>query len=208
MSAQPLTHIEEWFPRAPDDGDRDARYLRLWREAALTYPPDQPLDATWHHDHYTTVIGHDPTRALFERARHLLMRYRFYPAEVMRSVSDFELEQRPLRVNDRIVQRLHVLRLRDRPVLDVLTMNQVTAVVDEEFRQGFTYTTTQCHAEQGEWTAVVALSAPGQVSLTVRAISRPGPRLRFWAHGLARRLQLRAHQCGLAAFHRLALAQI
>jgi uncharacterized protein (UPF0548 family) len=79
-------------------------------------------------------------------------------------------------------------------------MNEVTAVVDEPRRRGFTYTTTQCHAEMGEWTAVVEWRETGDVTLTMRAVSKPGPRLPGFAHGLARRLQLRAHRRGLAAF--------
>jgi hypothetical protein len=43
------------------------------------------------------------------------------------------------------------------------------------------------------------------VTLTMKAVSRPGPRLMSLAHGLARQLQLRAHQRGLAAFRRLVL---
>jgi hypothetical protein len=39
--------------------------------------------------------------------------------------------------------------------------------------------------------------------LTMRAVSKPGPRLWPAAHGLARHLQLRAHQQGLATFRRL-----
>ena len=201
MSAGPFTHIEEWFPRAHDD----ARYLRLWRGAALTYSPGQPIDATWHQDDYPSVIGHDATPQLFERASHLLMRYRFYPADVMRHISDFGLEQRPLRAGDRIVQRIHILRWLDLPLLDVITMNEVTAVVDEERRQGFTYTTTQCHAEVGEWTALVEWRESGDVTLTLRAVSRPGPRLPFFAHSFARQLQLRAHHRALASFRQWAL---
>lgn len=196
MNPPPFTHLEEWFPRAHND----SRYLRLWRDAPLTYQAGQPLDSTWQVDKYTARLGADTSSQLFERAANALMRYRFYPASVMRPISDFDLEQRGLRLGDRIVQRLHILRLGDMPLLDVLTMNEVTAVVEEDRRRGFTYTTTACHAEMGEWTALVEWLATGEVRLEMRAVSKPGPRLWGAAHGLARRLQLRAHQHGLAAF--------
>lgn len=203
MSAPVFTHLEEWFPRAPDDG----RYLRLWREAPLTYQTGQALDLTWQVDDYAVTLGADRTSHLFDRAANALMRYRFYPAEVMRAISDFQLERRWLRPGDRIVQRLHIFRLLDLPLLDVVTMNAITSVVDEDRRKGFTYTTTQCHAEQGDWTALIEWHTSGEVTLTLHAVSRPGPRLPIWAHGLARRLQLRAHQRGLAAFRRMVLSQ-
>lgn len=201
MRPPAFAHLEEWFPRAPDDG----RYLRLWREAPLTYQTGQAVDSTWHVDDYAVTLGSDSTSALFDRAANALMRYRFYPADVMRAISDFGLENRWVRPGDRLVQRLHIFRLRDMPLLDVVTMNEITAVVDESRRKGFTYSTTQCHAEQGEWSALINWQASGEVTLKMHAISRPGPRLPSWTHGLARRLQLRAHQRGLATFRHRAI---
>lgn len=204
MNAPAFTHLEEWFPRAPADG----RYLRLWREAPLTYQPGQALDSTWHVDDYAVTLGVDATAQLFDRAINMLMRYRFYPADVMRAISDFELERRWLRPGDRIVQRLHIFRLPNLPLLDVVTMNEITSVVNEDRRKGFTYATTECHAEQGEWSALIDWHASGEVRLTMHAVSRPGPRLLIWAYGLARHLQLRAHQRGLASFRRRVLDPI
>jgi uncharacterized protein (UPF0548 family) len=121
----------------------------------------------------------------------------------MHAVSDFGREGRWARVGDRIVQRLHIVQLGVFAVVDVLTLNEITAVVAEARRKGFTYTTTHCHAEVGEWTAVVEWGETGEVALTMSAISRPGPRMVRWAHGWARQLQLRAHRLGLQTFARL-----
>lgn len=194
--------MEEWFPRAPEDG----RYLRLWREAPLTYQTGQALDMTWNVDDYSVTLGTDSAPHLFDRAANALMRYHFYPADVMRAISDFQLERRWLRPGDRIVQRLHIFRLLDLPLLDVVTMNEITSVVNEDRRKGFTCATTECHAEQGEWSAWIDWHTFGEVILTMHAVSRPGPRLPIWTHGLARHLQLRAHQRGLANFHRMVLS--
>lgn len=184
-----------WFPFCSND----ERFLSEWADAPISFDPQQPIDAHWHVDAYEQVLGIDSENGLFDRAAALLMRYEFYPPEVLRHVSTFTPEGREARPGDRIVQRIRVIP----HVLDVVTMNVVSGLIVEPNRRGITYTTTERHLEIGEWTCVVSRRPSGEVVLLVHAVSKVGPRMPFWARPFARYFQLRGHRLGTAHFKKL-----
>jgi uncharacterized protein (UPF0548 family) len=184
----------------------DADYLTLWRGAPLTYTPGQPTDSSWHTDHHAEVLTERANAERFARARDLLLRYEFYPPSVMRHVSDFSQGNRLMRPGDRIVQRIYGPRLLGVPLVAGLTMNEVTAVIDEPRRVGFIYITTQAHAETGEWSALVEWRADDSLVLTVSAVSRLAPHMPGRMADSARRLQLHAHHLGMEAFRKRVLS--
>ena len=132
----PQRAVSVWFGKARA---KDAQYLQKWREAPLTYSPRQPIDSNWNVDRYETVLGRDDTGNLFRRAAELTLKNRFYPPEVMVNTSDFGLENRPVRVGDRIIQRIRLLQIGERPVWEVLTMNEITEVIDEPKSRVYLY---------------------------------------------------------------------
>jgi uncharacterized protein (UPF0548 family) len=101
-----------------------------------------------------------------------------------------------------VLQRIRVLYLTGLPVLDVLTMNEVSEVIDEPRRRGLSYVTTRRHGEVGEWSAVVEQADDGQVYLRVRSLAWPAPTMPLLTHPIMRALQLRAHQRGIQTFAR------
>lgn len=185
-----------WFQR----GDKDADYLTLWKDQPLAYTTGQELGADWYKDSYEEVIGVDTNGALFERAGDRLLRYNFYPATVMAYVSPFSLENRLMKQGDRLIQRVHVFRIGDQPIIDVVTMNEITSVVDEPRKKGFTYITTASHSEQGEWSAMVEWREDNTLVLKVTAISRLDPKEPPLIRPFVRFLQKRAHHLGIANF--------
>lgn len=191
-----------WF----DDGCCDVKYLDIWNDAPLSYRFGQPVDKSWHVDEYELLLGVDEDGRLFRKAADLLMRYQFYPHDVLNHVSDFGLWNRWVQEGDRIVQRIHLLQLFGKPVLDVIGMNEVCQVVTEPRRYGFTYVTVDTHVEQGEWAAHVAWREDGEVVLTVKSISRPAPEEPTRNHSFMRSLQKSAHQRGLDQFRQAVLA--
>lgn len=192
-----LTHAQlSWF----DDGGNDAAYLLRWRDVPRNYRPGQPVDASWYHDSHQKTMATAASSALFRRAGDLLLRYRFYPTDVMQHVSDFSLAGRRLRVGDRIVQRIPLLRPFGRPLLAVLGMTEIAAVEEEPRRVGFTYVTTAVHAAQGEWSVAVDWLPNDDVALTLHAVSRPSPQEPWRNRPLMRALQKRAHRRGMAHF--------
>jgi uncharacterized protein (UPF0548 family) len=196
----PLGALRIWFGREPSE---DAAYLTAWRDAAITYAPATALDSSWNVDRYEVILGHDTTGALFRRAAQLVLRNQFYPQEVMTTVSDFSLEDRPVRVGDRIVQRIRIFQYNTKPILEVLTMNEITQVIDEPRQAGFTYTTTQAHSEIGEWSPRVEWRENGEVALIIEVVSRSMPGTSPLAQRLTRRLQLRAHAMSIENFRAL-----
>lgn len=178
----------------------DERLLQEWRNAPLTYTPGQTIDSSWHTDHHQEMITANGTAQQFARARDLLLRYQFYPLSLMHHVSDFSRENRLMRPGDRIVQRIHSTTVLGIPLLDSITMNEVTAVIDEPRRVGFTYITTAAHAELGEWSALIVWRDDGAFILTIDAISRLAYYMPNWLAPRSRRLQLRAHDLGMESF--------
>ncbi len=184
----------------------DERLLDEWRSAPLTYTPGQSIDESWHTDHDEEIIMPNAAAEQFARARDLLLRYQFYPQSIMHHVSDFSRENRLMRPGDRIVQRIHGLYVLGVPLIDGITVNEVTTVIDESRRVGFTYITTAAHAELGEWSAQVVWREDGTLILTIDAISRLAYHMPQRMAPRARRSQLQAHHDGIAAFKEAVLA--
>ncbi|MBZ0284761.1 MAG: DUF1990 domain-containing protein [Anaerolineae bacterium] len=185
---------------------QDVEYLEAWRHVPLNYRPGQPVDATFHSDHHQDVLIPKADAAVFNRAADLLLRYHFYPAHIMTHISDFSRENRHMRKGDRILQRIHGVRLLGYGIFDALTMNEIWSVIDEPRQAGFTYITTQAHAEKGEWTAHLEWRDDDAVVLTITALSRLARDLPVFMQHYARRAQLRAHHDGMENFQRLVIA--
>lgn len=193
----PESVLARWFGAGLE---QDAQVLKAWHEAPLTYDPDLEIDHNWNVDRYEVILGHDTTSALFDRAARLALHNQFYPHEVMVSVSDYGLENRAVQVGDRVLQRILVAQLGGLPILELLTMNQITQVINEPRRAGFTYTTTAAHAEIGEWSPMVEWRENGEVALVICVVSRSRPGAPAWSRSVSRRLQLRAHRISIENF--------
>lgn len=186
----------DWF----DDGCCDVKYLDIWNKAPVSYQPGQPIDESWHIDNYSLSLGYDGDGRLFRQAADRLMRYQFYPDDVLGYVSDFSLWDRWVQVGDRIVQRIHLLSLFGKPILDVVTMNEISHVIAEPRCYGFTCVTVDTHVEQGEWTAHIEWCDDGELRLEVKAISKPVAEEPARNYSLMRTLQKSAHERGLQNF--------
>ncbi len=196
----PAGSVSVWFGSGRG---QDAHFLSDWRAAAVNYYPGSSLDRFWNTDHYNVVLGQDQNGELFERAGGLLMHNRFYPAEIMEFIGDFSLANRAVQAGDRVVQRVRIFTILGYPVLEVLTMNEITRVVDEANRKGFTYVTTQVHSEVGEWSPSVERHSDGSIHLRIDVISRLRPEMSARNRAFARRLQLRAHRMSIEHFRHL-----
>jgi uncharacterized protein (UPF0548 family) len=192
----------DWF----DDGCCDVKYLDVWNKSPLSYKPGQPIDDSWHVDTYELSLGLDEDGRLFRKASDLLMRYQFYPHDVLSHTSDFSLWNRWAQVGDRILQRIHLFSLFGKAIVDVLTMNEVRQVITEPRRYGLTYVTVGHHVEQGEWTARLEWRDNNELILTVKSISRPVPQEPARNYSFMRAKQKSAHQRGLQHFKEAVLA--
>lgn len=189
--------VPVWFNR---HRNLDSGYLQAWREIPLTHGPDQTIDHHWNADHYEVILGKDSTGDLYERAAMLTLLNQFYPPDVMIHTSDYGLENRPVRVGDRVIQHIHIFRIAGKPVFDVLTMNEITRVIEETHRTGFTYTTTAIHNEVGEYSPTVTWHENGEVVLSIDVLSRSLPGASAFSRWFTRRMQLRAHRLSIHNF--------
>lgn len=177
----------------------DPHYLATWRNAPLTYKRGQELDWNWNFDHYEVALGIDETGELFKRAVELILTDQLHPTAVMTASSHFKMEKRAVQVGDRVLQRIRLFEIANRPVLEALAMNEVTEVIQEERKAGFTYTTTAVHSETGEWTSTVEWRDTGEVVLVMDITSRTRPGTPRAISDYSRRIQLHGHD--LSVFH-------
>ena len=89
------------------------------------------------------------------------------------------------------------------PILEVLTLNEITQVVDEEKHKGFTYSSTQVNSVLGEWSPSVEWHSDGTLHLRINVISRVRPEMSPRNRAFARQLQLRVHRLSLEYFGQL-----
>lgn len=193
----PAGAVPVWFGRGQQD---DLKYLQEWRSALLTYSINDDLDSNWNIDRYDIILGRDSSGTLFQDAAELTLHNCFYPPEVLQATSDYDIEHRTVRSGDHIVQRIHVLQIAGKPLLDMLTMNRITEVFQEPRRVGFTYTTTTAHIEVGEWSPRVEWRENNDVALVIEVASRIRPGTSAFARSLTRRMQLRGHKLSICNF--------
>lgn len=186
-----------WFGRGQTE---DEQYLQTWRDAPLTYSSEEINDVNWAADRYEVILGQDSSGALFRRAAELTLYNRFYPREVMSVVSDYSLEGRTVQVGDRVLQRIALLEYEGLPLLDVLTLNRITEVIQEPRQVGFTYTTTSVHSEVGEWSPRVEWRENNEVALVIEVVSRADPKALAFIQRRTRQLQLHAHKLSIQYF--------
>jgi hypothetical protein len=197
------TAVLDWF----DDGCCDVQFLDLWSHTPITYTPNQAAGPEWQADNYETILAKDNDGRIFQKAADLLMRYRFYPGNIISGYGDFDLGKgRRLRVGDRIIQRIHLLPLFGRSLLDVIGVTEISQVVDQPRSAGFTYVTAVPHVAQGRWSALLTWLDNGDLLLTIDALSRLSPQEPQRHLSFMRALQKKAHQRGIAHFRQLIAA--
>jgi uncharacterized protein (UPF0548 family) len=195
----PSSSVSSWFGSPKNDQS----YLEQWHNVPLTYSPGQTIDENWHIDRYEILLGSDSSGDLFRRAAQMTLRNRFYPTQVMVNTSDFGLENRAVQVGDRVLQRIRILMFASLPILETLTLNEITEVIDEPRHKGFTYITTAVHSEMGEWSPSVHWRENGEVVLVIEVVSRTRPGSSRLAERITRWLQLRAHRLSIHNFRAL-----
>lgn len=182
----------------------DADKLKAWYNAPLSFRVDQAADDSFQADSKEGVLGPDPDGMLFQMAAHLLLTYQYYPPEVMNTLADFDLEQRTMQPGDRILLRIHVLRLGSLNIVDALALNRVVEVREQPREVEIAYATTTRHSEVGIWRANLSRGADDLVRIRVSAESKPAAYVPFPVKWVARSLQKRAWRLGMAHFIRQA----
>ncbi|HEY7524835.1 MAG TPA: DUF1990 family protein [Candidatus Limnocylindrales bacterium] len=173
--------------------------IARWQQRPRT---DEPRDGLRHDRHDATVRAADgDADAAFEAARERLVRYRIFPASVLRPTVD---------TPDGVVRDGALVVFRAALPFRLVSLEGAVRVLrtwDEEIASGretgFEIATLAGHPERGAERFVVRLErATGRLSLTIEAWSSPGSVLVRLAGPIGRWIQLRATRAALAAFLR------
>jgi len=165
--------------------DALARIRDASAAAPLTYDAvgatlTAPLPHGWFHDEFEDVVGHGDTA--FAAACAALRAWHAHAGAGIAVSSP----PTPIAVGGVVAMALGV-----GPVWTVGAC-RIVAVVDEHDAFGFAYGTLAGHPERGEESWLLRRRPDGDVTLTVRAISRPGAALVWLGLPVARQLQHRA----------------
>jgi uncharacterized protein (UPF0548 family) len=133
--------------------------------------------------------------AAFARLRDLLVGYRFYPDAVLLRRTQFEDEDRPVRLGDRLGLGLLVPNLPGLPAFQLPAVVEICALAEETELACLGYRTTRRHYGRGEWAA--ELSRQGdRLVLRVNCHVRPSRWFVWLGLPLYRRFQLAAFRAG------------
>ncbi len=118
----------------------------------------------------TVTIGSstEPAKLL----RSFLNDYDIFPPSIMISLSEWNVEQREMRVGDTIVQQVY-LPPTPRSSLKVVFGVRIVEIIDEPQRKGFSYETLEGHVEKGKSTFVLEETIRG-LEFKIHTHSTPG----------------------------------
>lgn len=160
---------------------------------------DVPVDKALFTDDRSFDLGPDrPGR--FERVADALLRYTFYPPDVMRHATTFA--DRPARLGDRIGMVLLVPLLPGYAPISLPATTEVNLAERGEDHASFGYLTTTAHYGKGAWSATVT-RAGGQLSLRLQSRMTPLHPLALLGLPIYRWFQQRAHRRGAAHLGRV-----
>lgn len=158
--------------------------------------------AALYRDHHRVELGAWSPEG-FARVRDALLGYRFYPPEVMRRRTEFELAGRAVRVGDRLGLGLLLTNLPGLPPILLPAIAEVHVAEANADRAALGYRTTLRHYGRGEWLAEVRREGDRLV-LEVECHVRPSRWYVWLGLPVYRRFQLAAFRAGAETLRRLA----
>jgi len=123
-------------------------------------------------EHFEEPLGYLSSEA-FEKIGELIASYSVYSARFLESSAIFREEGRNARIGDRVYQRLHLLHLRDEPILTVPSLVEIERAEFSEQCKELGYVTTRFHVGVGRWCLRVTRDLSGHGVLTIDTASRP-----------------------------------
>jgi hypothetical protein len=123
-------------------------------------------------EHFEEQLGYLSSEA-FERIGRLIGSYEVYSTRFLESSAIFRDEGRNARIGDRIYQRLHLIHLRDEPILTAPSLVQIERAEFSEQCKELGYVTTRFHVGVGRWYLRVTRDPSGHGVLTIDTASRP-----------------------------------
>ncbi len=104
-----------------------------------------------------------------------LMHYQVFPTNIMRSITQWEHENRSMKIGDVIVQQIHFPPMNNAPLKMIMAV-RISEIIDEPKRKGFSYETLEGHVEKGSSTFTLEQTTAG-IHFQISTFSTPGNRL-------------------------------
>ena len=107
-----------------------------------------------------------------------LMRYHVFPSNIMRFITQWEYENRSMKIGDVIVQQIHFPPMVNAPLKMIMAV-RISEIIDDPNRKGFSYETLEGHVEKGISTFTLEQTTTG-IHFQISTFSTPGNRLLRW----------------------------
>lgn len=164
----------DFFPPAKPD-DTTAFQNSRWQERTTTYQPgDEEKTDGWKHDQWerSLLVPGIAVSTVFAQARARIISMDILPSDILEYTAQWNIEGRLPQENDLIFQRMHLVRLSNIRLIDVLSATRIGKVIDEPQYFALQYIATKGHPERG-FSVYTLQQQAKSVLFTIRTISQP-----------------------------------
>jgi len=120
-----------------------------------------------------TTADIDTVKGFADLDLNFLFDYKIFPNKILTFITQWNFEQRTMKVGDTIVQQVYIPpfgQLSQKIIFGV----RINEVINEPTRKGFSYETLSGHVEKGVSTFTVEQTADKKIIFKVQTFSKPG----------------------------------
>ena len=121
----------------------------------------------------TTSIAIRTNKDLRELDTRFLFDYRIFPPKILTYLGEWQIQKRPMRVGDTIVQQAAIPPFKNFSQKIIFGV-RVNEIINEPDRLGFSYETLEGHVERGISTFTIERSEGARVIFKIHTFSQPG----------------------------------
>lgn len=139
---------------------------KLLRISVMTYDKEKLVEKV-------TTADIDTAKSFADLDLNFLFDYKIFPNKILTFITQWNFEQRTMKVGDTIVQQVYIPpfgQLSQKIIFGV----RINEVINEPTRKGFSYETLSGHVEKGVSTFTVEQTADKKIIFKVQTFSKPG----------------------------------
>ena len=150
-----------------DQANKFPQHLdKLLRISVMTYDKEKLVEKV-------TTADIDTAKSFADLDLNFLFDYKIFPNKILTFITQWNFEQRTMKVGDTIVQQVYIPpfgQLSQKIIFGV----RINEVINEPTRKGFSYETLSGHVEKGVSTFTVEQTADKKIIFKVQTFSKPG----------------------------------
>lgn len=139
---------------------------KLLRFSVMTYDKEKLVEKV-------TTADIDTAKSFADLDLNFLFDYKIFPNKILTFMTQWNFEQRTMKVGDTIVQQVYIPpfgQLSQKIIFGV----RINEVINAPTRKGFSYETLSGHVEKGVSTFTVEQTADKKIIFKVQTFSKPG----------------------------------